>query len=67
MILAENLSIIISILELENTVFLLFKFLSTYSLFVRLLVEVIEQEVEHNGVQQYDPSKCLRVIAFDEQ
>jgi len=67
MISAENLSIIISILKLKNTVFLLFTFLSTYSLFVRLLIEVIEQEVEHNGVQQDDPSKCLRVIALDEQ
>jgi len=31
------------------------------------LVEVIEQEVEHDGVQQNDPSECLRVIALSEQ
>jgi len=31
------------------------------------LVEVIEQEVEHNSVQQYDPSECLRVIALNKQ
>jgi len=31
------------------------------------LVEVIEQEVEHDGVQQDDPGECLRVIALSEQ
>lgn len=40
---------------------------STYPFLVRLLVEVIEQEVEHDGVQQDDPSECLRVIALSEQ
>jgi len=32
-----------------------------------VLVEVIEQEVKHDSVQQYDPSECLRVIALNEQ
>lgn len=40
---------------------------NTYPLFVRLLVEVIEQEVEHDGVQQNDPGENFREIAFDEQ
>jgi len=31
------------------------------------LVEVIEQEVEHDGVQQDDPSECFRIITLNEQ
>jgi len=31
------------------------------------LVEVIEQEVEHNSVHQNDPRERLRVVAFDEE
>lgn len=39
----------------------------THSFLVRLLIEVVEQEVEHDGVQQNDPSERLGVVAFDEQ
>lgn len=39
----------------------------THSVLVRFLVEVIEQEVEHDGVQQNDPRERLGVVAFDEQ
>jgi len=56
--------------QLKGIVFYRLNFLVilwTYPLLVRLLVEVIEQEVEHDGVQQDDPSECLRVIALSEQ
>lgn len=42
------------------------KNIRTHVLFVRRLVEVIEQEVEHDGVQQNNPSKHLWEVAFDE-
>lgn len=39
----------------------------THPLFVGLLVEIVEQEVEHDCVQQNYPGERFRVIAFNEQ
>jgi len=40
---------------------------NTHGLLVRGFVEIVEQKVEHDGVQQNDPRERLRVVAFDEQ
>lgn len=37
------------------------------SLVVRLVVEVFEEEEEHNGVHADPPDKGARVVAFNEQ
>lgn len=40
--------------------------IKTYVLFVWRLIEVIEQEVEHDSVQQNDPSEHFWEVTFDE-
>lgn len=39
----------------------------THPLFVRMLVEIVEQDVEHDRVHQDEPDERLRVVTLDEQ
>jgi len=42
---------------------------STYheTVFVGCLVELVEEEEEHDSVHSDPPDKCLRIIAIDEE